>query len=315
MNFEEIAGESAVLRLVLEQVQTVAPTLSTVLICGETGTGKGLVAQTIHNLSPRAASAFVKFNCASVPAELLESELFGHEKGAFAGAMAKRIGRLEMARRGTLFFEEFSQISLEFQTKLLRLPQEGEFERLGSPRALSTDARFIVATNRDLQGMVSDHKFRADLFYCLNVFPIYLPPLRERPDEIPALARHFVEQFAWRMNKTIDTIPCELMNGLRAYPWPGNMCELRNIIERAVILSNGPTLNVPLADLKPMVAGNDMEKDEFSMEAQRRRILAILEETKWILGGKNGAAARLGMKRPTLQLCIRKLGIVRPGSR
>ncbi|HXN22880.1 MAG TPA: sigma 54-interacting transcriptional regulator [Candidatus Dormibacteraeota bacterium] len=215
MSFEEIAGKSAALRLVLERVQAVAPTLSTVLICGETGTGKGLIAQTIHNLSPRASSTFVKFNCASIPAGGVESELFGHEKGAFAGAIAKRIGRLELAKHGTFFLEEFSEIPLALQTKLIRMLQEGEFERLGNPRTLFTDARLITATNRDLQEMANDHKFRSDLFYCLNVFPIYLPPLRERPDDIPVLAQYFVERFARRMKKTIPRIPSEVMSSAR----------------------------------------------------------------------------------------------------
>lgn len=314
MTLESIVGDSAAVKNALEQVRIVAPAPSTVLICGESGTGKGLIARAIHDLSPRASKPFVKLNCTATPANSLGSELFGHEKGAFGGAIAKRIGRFELAGRGTLFLDEFSEIPLEMQTKLHRVLQEGEFERLGSPRTLRTDARLIAATTRDLEGMVSDHKFRSDLFYCLNVFPIHLPPLRERRADIPLLARRFVEQFSRRMNKTIHAIPAETMDALREYHWPGNICELRNVIERAVILSAGSVLWLPLSELRS-ASGNGIGKDDFSKEADRRKILAVLEETGWILGGKNGAAVRLGMKRPTLQVCIRKLGIARPGKR
>lgn len=277
MTLESIVGESAAIKYAVEQVRLIAPAPSTVLICGESGTGKGILARAIHDLSPRAAHAFVKLNCTAVPPDSLEGELFGYEKRAFAGAIAKRIGRFELARRGTLFLDEFSEIPLELQTKLHRVLQEGEFERLGSPRTLRSDARLIAATTRDLAGMVNDHKFRSDLFYCLNVFPIHLPPLRERPDDIPALAGRLVEQFSRRMNKAVPTIPAEAMEAMRDYHWPGNICELRNVIERAVVLSAGPVLELPLAQLKP--SGNGIGKDNFSKEAERRKILAVLEET------------------------------------
>ena len=246
LNFEEIVGKSAVLRRILQQVATVAPTDSTVLIYGETGTGKELVARAIHNLSSRQSNSFVKLNCAAIPTGLLESELFGHEKGAFTGAIAQRIGRFELANRGTVFLDEVGEIPLELQPKLLRVLQEREFERLGSTRTLTTDARLIAATNRDLASMVEEQKFRSDLFYRLNVFPVRVPSLRERPEDIPLLVRHFTEQCARRMNKKIETISSETLKQMRQYHWPGNIRELQNVIERAVILSAGPVLNVPL---------------------------------------------------------------------
>jgi formate hydrogenlyase transcriptional activator len=239
-----------VLRRLLKQVETVAPTESTVLIYGETGTGKELVARALHNLSPRHSNAFVKLNCAAIPTGLLESELFGHEKGAFTGAIAQRIGRFELASRGTVFLDEIGEIPLELQPKLLRVLQEREFERLGSTRTLRTDARLIAATNRDLGLMVEQQTFRSDLFYRLNVFPVRLPPLRERPEDIPLLVRHFVQQFARAMNKTIEGISSETMSALSEYHWPGNIRELQNVIERAVILSSGPTLRITLSDFK-----------------------------------------------------------------
>jgi formate hydrogenlyase transcriptional activator len=247
--FEEIIGHSAVIRTVLQKIETVAPTDSTVLICGETGTGKELVARAIHERSPRRSNAFVKLNCAAIPTGLLESELFGHEKGAFTGAITQRIGRFELANRGTAFLDEIGEIPLEVQPKLLRVLQEREFERLGSTRTLKTDARLIAATNRDLAECVEQQIFRADLFYRLNVFPIYLPALRDRPQDIPLLVRHFAQHFAGRMNKTIDTIPSETMDSLIRHSWPGNIRELQNLIEHSVILSPGPVLRVPLAGL------------------------------------------------------------------
>jgi formate hydrogenlyase transcriptional activator len=313
MHFEDIVGKSAALRRVLQQVETVAPTDSTVLIYGETGTGKELIARAIHQLSPRRPQAFVKLNCAAIPTGLLEAELFGHEKGAFTGAITQRIGRFELAHRGTVFLDEIGEIPLELQPKLLRVLQDREFERLGSTRTLRTDARLIAATNRDLAAMVDEQRFRADLFYRVNVFPVHVPPLRERPEDIPLLVRHFAQQFARRLHKTIETIPSDTMQGLIHYPWPGNIRELQNIIERAVIVSPGPVLQVPLTDLSPRVAPARPLPQDTLAEAERKHILGVLKETKWVLGGLNGAAVRLGMKRSTLQFRMRKLGIARPG--
>ena len=323
MNFEEIVGTSAALRRVLKQVETVGPTVSTVLIYGETGTGKELVARALHNLSPRRASAFVKLNCAAIPTGLLESELFGHEKGAFTGAIAQRIGRFELANGGTVFLDEVGEIPLELQPKLLRVLQEREFERLGSTRTLRTDARLIAATNRDLTAMVEEQKFRSDLFYRLNVFPIRIPPLRERPEDIALLVRHFTQQFARRMNKRIESISAETMNAMCDYYWPGNIRELQNVIERAVILSSGAELRVPLSDFKTNGAApagletaprsetrGDLQR--VLEETERKQILAALEESRWVVAGAKGAAVRLGMKRSTLQVRMQKLGIARP---
>jgi formate hydrogenlyase transcriptional activator len=313
INFEEIVGQSAALRRVLNQVETVAPTGSTVLICGETGTGKELIARAIHNLSPRHSNAFVKLNCAAIPTGLLESELFGHEKGAFTGAVVQRIGRFELANRGTVFLDEVGEIPLELQTKLLRVLQEREFERLGSTRTIQTDARLIAATNRDLPEMVEEQKFRSDLFYRLNVFPVRVPSLRERPEDIPLLVRHFVQHFARRMNRAIETIPSDTMSALIRYQWPGNIRELQNLIERAVILSPGPVLRVPLQDLPARtIAGLDKGNPQTLEEAERAHILATLKDTKWVIAGPNGAAARLGMNRSTVQFRMKKHGIVRP---
>ena len=321
-NFDEIVGNSAALRWLLNQVQTVAPTESTVLICGETGTGKELVARALHNLSPRRSNAFVKLNCAAIPAGLLESELFGHEKGAFTGAIAQRIGRFELANRGTVFLDEIGEISLELQPKLLRVLQEREFERLGSTRTLRTDARLIAATNRDLAAMVMEQKFRSDLFYRLNVFPIRVPPLRERREDIPTLVSHFVLQFARQMNKRIDSITSETISALYNYRWPGNIRELQNVLERAVILSSGPVLRVALSDLgtnggliskqsRPAKPDNQGNLRRFLEETERQRILEALDETRWVIAGPRGAAAHLGVKRSTLQARILKLGIAR----
>ncbi|HTV54454.1 MAG TPA: sigma 54-interacting transcriptional regulator [Terriglobia bacterium] len=312
LNFEEIIGESSALRRVLGEVETVAPTDSTVLIYGETGTGKELIARAIHNLSTRQSSAFVKLNCAAIPTGLLESELFGHEKGAFTGAVTQRIGRFELAHRGTIFLDEIGEVPLELQPKLLRVLQEREFERLGSARTLETNARLIAATNRDLGSLVEEQKFRADLFYRLNVFPLHVPPLRERPEDIPLLVRHFAQQFSRRMNKGIDTIPSETLQALVRYHWPGNIRELQNVVERAVILSKGPALKVELSDLKQRLPDNRPEANSTLEEAERKHILAVLEETKWVVGGPNGAAARLGLNRSTLQFRMRKLSLVRP---
>lgn len=323
MNFEEIVGTSAALRRVLKEVETVGPTVSTVLIYGETGTGKELVARALHNLSPRRASAFVKLNCAAIPTGLLESELFGHEKGAFTGAIAQRIGRFELANGGTVFLDEIGEIPLELQPKLLRVLQEREFERLGSTRTLRTDARLIAATNRDLMAMVVEQKFRSDLFYRLNVFPIRIPPLRERPEDIALLVRHFTQQFARRMNKRIESISAETMSAMCDYHWPGNIRELQNVIERAVILSTGPELRVPPSDFKTNGAAASTAHAESRPDGQRnmqrvleeterKQILAALEESRWVVAGPKGAAARLGMKRSTLQVRMQKLGIARP---
>jgi formate hydrogenlyase transcriptional activator len=319
LNFEEIIGKSEALRAVLEQVETVAPTDSTVLICGETGTGKELIARAIHDLSSRAENAFVKLNCAAIPTGLLESEMFGHERGAFTGAIAQRIGRFELASRGTVFLDEIGEIPLELQPKLLRILQEREFERLGSSRTLKSDARLIAATNCDLAEMVADHEFRADLFYRLNVFPIQLPPLRDRREDIPLLVRHFARQFARRMNRAIDTIPSETMNVLVFYHWPGNIRELQNLIERAVILSTGAVLNVPLRDLQSpqtavptnLPANGSPRKIETLEDVERRHVLNTLEATDWVVGGPKGAAVLLGLKRTTLQMRMEKLGIRR----
>jgi formate hydrogenlyase transcriptional activator len=286
-----------------------------VLIYGETGTGKELIARAIHNLSARTKANFVKLNCAAIPTGLLESEMFGHEKGAFTGAVAQRIGRFELAHRGTVFLDEIGEIPLELQPKLLRVLQEREFERLGSSRTLYTDARLIAATNRNLADMVEDQKFRADLFYRLNVFPVHVPALRERQDDIPLLVRHFVQHFARKMGKVVDTIPAETMSALVRYHWPGNIRELQNLLERAVILSPGPVLRVPLNDLQiqptTTVAATAARKAETLEEVERRHILDTLDATDWVISGPKGAAITLGLKRSTLQARMEKLGIRR----
>ncbi len=321
--FEEIIGRSATLRRVLREIRTVAPTDSTVLISGETGSGKELVARAVHQLSERRERAFVKLNCAAIPTGLLESELFGHEKGAFTGAITQRIGRFELANRGTVFLDEVGEIPLDLQPKLLRVLQEREFERLGSARTIRTDARLIAATNRDLAALVDEQKFRQDLYYRLNVFPVHVPPLRERREDVPMLVRHFAQQFARRMKKSIDTIPAETMESLVAYEWPGNIRELQNLIERAVILSAGPTLEVPSSAFngrrsapgRPQESASapDGPKPVETLEqAERRHIISALESSKWVIGGPTGAAERLGMKRSTLQFRMKKLGISKP---
>ena len=312
--FEDIIGRSAAIRAVLRDIETVAPTGSTVLIYGETGTGKELVARAIHERSPRSNNPFVKLNCAAIPTGLLESELFGHEKGAFTGAIMQRTGRFEVANHGTAFLDEIAEISLELQPKLLRVLQEREFERLGSSRTLKTDARLIAATNRDLADCVEKKTFRADLYYRLHVFPIQVPALRDRAEDIPLLVRHFVQHFARRMNRVIDTIPSETMEALVRYSWPGNIRELQNLVEHSVILSSGPVLRVPLTGLQTSaVASQGDAKRRTLEEAEREHILNTLKETKWVVSGACGAAARLGMNRSTLQFRMKKLGIVRPG--
>jgi formate hydrogenlyase transcriptional activator len=326
--FEEIIGRSESLRRVLDQIATVAPTDSTVLIYGETGSGKELIARAVHNLSVRKSGAFVKLNCAAIPTGLLESEMFGHERGAFTGAISQRIGRFELANRGTIFLDEIGDIPLELQPKLLRVLQEREFERLGSTRTMRSDARLIAATNRDLDQFVAEGKFRSDLYYRLNVFPVRVPALRERPDDIPLLVRHFVQQFSRRLGKTIDAIPAEAMTALTRYPWPGNIRELQNVIERAVILTNGPVLSVHIDDLRvpspppPLLntpnghaastqntAASRQDLRSSLEESERQQIVAALEKSDWVVSGPEGAAAQLGLKRSTLQSRMQKLGI------
>ena len=324
LKVEEIIGNSEALRRVLAQVETVAPTDSTVLIYGETGTGKELIARAVHNLSSRKANAFVKLNCAAIPTGLLESELFGHEKGAFTGAITQRTGRFELANRGTVFLDEIGEVPLELQPKLLRVLQEREFERLGSTRTLKSDARLIAATNRDLGAMVEEQTFRADLYYRLNVFPIRVPALRERPEDIPLLVRHFVQHYSRQTNRNIESIRAETMKALVAYHWPGNIRELQNVIERAAIVSAGPVLKVPLVDLnhrvplantapeKPPVPARREDSNDIRgvlEQTERKQILAALEQTGWIVAGPKGAAVLLGMKRSTLQSRMQKLGI------
>jgi formate hydrogenlyase transcriptional activator len=309
--FEQIIGNSPALESVLEQVERVAPTDSTVLIQGETGTGKELIAHAIHNLSSRCGRPFVRLNCAAIPLDLLESELFGHEKGAFTGAIAQKIGRFELADKGTLFLDEVGDIPPALQPKLLRVLQEQEFERLGSTRTHQVDVRLVAATNRNLTEMASQGQFRSDLYYRLNVFPVLLPPLRERREDIPALVEHFAEIYGRRMSRPIEHIPPTTMSAFTSYQWPGNIRELQNLIERAVILSAGPVLRVPLTDLQsqPMPAG--ARKQETFDDAGRRAILDALNAADWVISGPNGAAAALGLKRSTLQARMEKLGIRR----
>jgi formate hydrogenlyase transcriptional activator len=295
---------------VLGQVEQVAPTDSTVLIQGETGTGKELIARAIHNLSSRCGRPFTKLNCAAIPFDLLESELFGHEKGAFTGAIAQKIGRFEMADKGTLFLDEVGDIPPGLQPKLLRVLQEQEFERLGSTRTHQVDVRLVAATNRNLVEMVRRNEFRSDLYYRLNVFPIALPPLRARREDIPALVEHFVEIYARRMGKQIDEISSETMSELASYAWPGNIRELQNFMERSVILSSGSVLEAPFESLTAAATTQAQEAVTLE-EAERNHIRKILEQTRWVVSGPNGAAARLGIKRSTLYFRMQKLGISR----
>ena len=309
--FEQIVGNSPGLRIVLEQVERVAAADSTVLIQGETGTGKELIAHAIHNASPRSGHPLIKLNCAAIPFDLLESELFGHERGAFTGALAQKIGRFELADKGTLFLDEVGDIPLPLQPKLLRVLQEQEFERLGSGRTHRVDLRLVAATHRDLERMVKRDQFRSDLYYRLNVFPITLPPLRERPEDIAPLVEHYVEVFSCRMRKRIDTIPGEFMSALKSYSWPGNIRELQNVMERAVILSNDGLLTNPLRPSRSTLVVAFPPRTTLR-DSERTLILEALEATGWIVGGPYGAAARLGLKRTTLIARMKKQGILRP---
>jgi len=316
--FERIIGNSAALESVLEQVEQVAPTDSTVLIEGETGTGKELIAHAIHNASQRCGRAFIKLNCAAIPLDLLESELFGHEKGAFTGAIAQKIGRFEMADKGTLFLDEVGDIPSALQPKLLRVLQEQEFERLGSGRTHKVDVRLVAATNRDLIKMVARGQFRSDLYYRLNVFPILLPALRERREDIPVLVTHFVKMFSHRMGKQVDSIPADIMAAFQWYSWPGNIRELQNLVERAVIVSRDGVLPNPLHKKQtelmiPSLHRTQAFPSSMTLEdSDRALIVETLEQAGWIVGGPRGAAAKLGLKRTTLIQKIRRLGISRP---
>lgn len=310
--FEQIIGNSPALEAVLEQVERVATTGSTVLIQGETGTGKELIAQAIHNISSRCGRPFVRLNCAAIPLDLLESELFGHEKGAFTGAIAQKIGRFELADKGTLFLDEVGDIPSALQPKLLRVLQEQEFERLGSTRTHQVDVRLVAATNRDLTEMVNRGEFRSDLYYRLNVFPVLLPPLRERREDIPALVTHFVGILGRRMGREIERIPPETMSALNSYQWPGNIRELQNLIERAVILSNDGVLPNPLPIAEREQRAAVSLGATTLRHSERTLILGTLETVGWIIGGPKGAATRLGLKRTTLIHKMQKLGIARP---
>jgi formate hydrogenlyase transcriptional activator len=308
----ELIGESPRFEAVLEQVNLVAPTDCAVLIQGETGTGKELIAQAIHNRSRRSNGPFIKLNCAAIPAGLLESELFGHERGAFTGALAQRMGRLQLANKGTLFLDEIGDLPLELQPKLLRALQEREFERLGSSQTIRVDVRIVAATNQNLAQMVNERRFRADLYYRLNVFPVMLPALRDRVEDIPALARHFVEEFAARMNKTIDEIPEHVMDALRSHDWPGNIRELQNFIERAVVVTEGGILRPPLSELTRLLpSAVTAEPVQTLANIERVYILDTLQRTNWVVGGREGAAAKLGLPRTTLIARMRKHGISR----
>lgn len=308
--FEEIIGETSGLKCVLKQVEDVAATDATVVILGETGTGKELIARAIHELSPRRGHAFVRLNCSAIPSGLLESELFGHEKGAFTGAIAQKIGRLELAHQGTFFLDEVGDLPLELQPKILRALQEKEFERLGGTRTIRVNVRLVAATNRDLTKMVNEGQFRSDLYYRLRVFPITIPPLRERRDDIPLLVRYFLASHSKRMGRRIETIPSETLQALVNWRWPGNVRELENFIERSVILSQGPVLRAPLAELEA-VEESAGATDSNLEAAEREHILRVLRECKGMIGGANGAAERLGLKRTTLNSRMKKLGIKR----
>jgi len=307
----EPIGSSDGLRRVLNQVGIVAPVDSTVLIQGETGTGKEMIAHAIHSGSPRANGPFVKVNCGAIPAPLLESELFGYERGAFTGAVSHRIGRFQLANRGTLFLDEIGDLPIELQPKLLRVLQEQEFERLGSSHTVRVDIRIVAATNQNLEHMVADRRFRADLFYRLNVFPISLPPLRERRDDIPHLVDHFVSEFSRRFHKIIGVIPPFVMDALCGHDWPGNIRELQNLLERAVLLSEGSELQLPFAELSRMTQADSRRSDRTLREMEQHYITETLRKTNWVVSGRSGAAARLGLPRTTLASRMRKLGISR----
>ncbi len=313
-DFGDIVGESKTLRNVLKKVETVAPTDSTALICGETGTGKELIARAVHDLSPRKARTFVKLNCAAIPTGLLESELFGHEKGAFTGAIAQKLGRFELASGGTLFLDEVGEIPLELQPKLLRVLQEQEFERLGGTRTIRVNVRLVAATNRDLGSMVAENRFRSDLYYRLNVFPLDLPPLRQRPDDIPRLVRHFTQRFARRMGRAIETIPSEVMDALVRYPWPGNVRELQNVIERAVLLAEGEVLSVDLPLGRDKWSGPGATPAPTRLrtmeEMERDYIAEVLQRAQGAIAGKGGAAELLGLPPSTLRNRMKKLGLL-----
>jgi formate hydrogenlyase transcriptional activator len=309
--FEEIVGDSPALKKVLDQVATVAPSEATVLILGETGTGKELFARAIHRLSRRKDGSFIKLNCAAIPTGLLESELFGHEKGAFTGAVSQKIGRLELADGGTLLLDEIGEIPLELQPKLLRVLQDHEFERLGSTRTIKVNLRLVAATNRDLAKAIAEREFRSDLFYRLSVFPIRVPALRERGEDIPLLVRYFVRKFALRMERQIETIPKETMNALTAWSWPGNVRELENLMERSVILSRGTALHVPVSEMRAESRTAVSHTDHSLENAEREHILHVLRQTKGTIAGPDGAAARLGLKRTTLQSKMQRLKITR----
>lgn len=309
--FEDIIGDSDALKQVLKQVEVVAPTDSTVLIQGETGTGKELIARAIHRLSGRNERTFVKLNCAAIPTGLLESELFGHERGAFTGAIMQKAGRFELADKGTIFLDEVGEIPLELQSKLLRVLQEQEFERLGSTKTIRVNVRLIAATNRDLRAMVEAKQFRSDLYYRLNVFPVTVPPLRERREDIPTLVRYFTQHYAGRMKKNIQAVPAKTLEILSHYAWPGNVRELENLVERSVILTQGTDLQVPISELQTTSDSTSSSMTALE-EAERDHILRALQEAKWVVGGASGAAARLGVKRTTLQSKMQKFGIIRP---
>jgi len=308
--FEQLIGNSPALESVLGHVERVAPTDSTVLLQGETGTGKELIARAIHNISARCGRPYIKLNCAAIPFDLLESELFGHERGAFTGAIAQKVGRFELADKGTLFLDEVGDIPLALQAKLLRVLQEQEFERLGSTRTHQVDVRLVAATNRDLAAMVKRGEFRSDLYYRLNVFPITLPPLRARREDIPDLVQHFVEIYGRRMGKQIEHVPAETMSAFTSYEWPGNVRELQNFVERSVILSDGTVLCPPLAELKQSAVA-ELPGATTLHDAERVHILKILKQTRWVVAGPGGAAAQLGIKRSTLYFRMQKLGISR----
>jgi formate hydrogenlyase transcriptional activator len=310
--FRGIVGSHAKLKAVIENIQIVAPADSTVLILGETGTGKELIARAIHDLSPRGHAPFIKVNCAAIPSGLLESELFGHERGAFTGAIAQKIGRFELANKGTLFLDEVGDIPLELQPKLLRILQEQEFERLGSTRTQRVDVRVVAATNANLAPMVAEKKFRSDLFYRLNVFPITVPPLRDRRGDVEVLVRHFAGKYSERMGRQIVSIPKTTLDALTRHTWPGNIRELQNLMERAVLLSPGSQLRVPLTDIVTALTADDNDQSSPLEQVEREMILRALQESNWVVGGVRGAAARLRLNRTGLAYKMKKFGISRP---